>query len=167
MMTEEIIINGVNVAGCKYYTQDYQRANNIEGRYEHCKDVCELNGDNYFYCKMNNDCYYKQLKRLEQENKELKEKIKKYSAINEQDTKDYVELKRENVRLFNESIELRAKNIEYKSALEEIREKAQHCIRQDVCALCDYSKECAVPDADGLVYDNNKLLIKLINEVLQ
>lgn len=35
----------------------------------------------------------KRLKELEQENKELKEKIKKYSAINEQDTKDYAILR--------------------------------------------------------------------------
>ena len=49
---EAVIIDGVDVAGCEYYTQDYQRANNLEGRYEHCKDVCELNGDNYFYCKI-------------------------------------------------------------------------------------------------------------------
>ena len=83
-MTEEIIIDGVNVAGCEYYIQDYQRANNIEGRYEHCKDVCELNGDNYFYCKMNNNCYYKQLKRLEQENKKLSKLIR--------GTKDYAEV---------------------------------------------------------------------------
>jgi predicted nuclease with TOPRIM domain len=34
-----------------------------------------------------------ELKRLEQENKELKEEIKKYSAINEQDTKDYAILR--------------------------------------------------------------------------
>ena len=61
---------------------------------------------------------------------------------------------------------LRFQRDNYRKALEEIREKAQHCIKQDVCALCDYSEACAVPDSDGLVYDNNRLLIKLINEVL-
>lgn len=54
-----------------------------------CKCTCEECGD---------ECnpYYK---RLEQENKELKEKIKKYSAINEQDTKDYVILRKVLVRI--------------------------------------------------------------------
>ena len=42
-------------------------------------------------CKCTNDknCYYKQLKHKEQECEGLKEKIKKYSKINEQDTKDF------------------------------------------------------------------------------
>ena len=78
-MSEEIIIDGVNVAECEYYIQDYQRANNIEGRYEHCKDVCELNGDNYFYCKMNKNCYYKQLKRLQAENEENMKRLRELS----------------------------------------------------------------------------------------
>ena len=43
-------------------------------------------------CKQGKDCICescRQVAWLEQENKELKEEIKKYSAINEQDTKDY------------------------------------------------------------------------------
>ena len=39
------------------------------------------------------------VKRLEQENAKLKAKIKKYAAINEQETKNYAELKAENDRL--------------------------------------------------------------------
>lgn len=57
-MTEEeiIIIDGVNVAGCcKCY--------NVEQ-----KILCGASG----ICANNPNCYYKQLKRLEQENKELK-----------------------------------------------------------------------------------------------
>ena len=60
-MTEEIIIDGVNVAGCNVYKDG------------HCIDktailLCDTNK-----CSNYKDCYYKQLKRLEQENKELKE----------------------------------------------------------------------------------------------
>jgi DNA repair exonuclease SbcCD ATPase subunit len=40
-----------------------------------------------------------QLKRKEQECEELKEKVKKYGEINEQETKDYAELKSENKHL--------------------------------------------------------------------
>ena len=50
---EEIIIDGVNVAGCEQRFGD---------------NKCALL-DQYF-CE-DSDCYYKQLKRLEQENKEL------------------------------------------------------------------------------------------------
>lgn len=100
-----------------------------------------------------------ELKRLEQENKELKEMLSKEPKAMQAFQISYSGLKRDNETLWGMVKD-------YKSALEEIREKTQHCIKQDVCALCVYRKECAVPDADGLVYDNNRLLIKLINEVL-
>ena len=66
-MTEEIIIDGVNVAGCKFYVK-------------HCIEDCyDERVDLYEYCQMfgsectnEKDCYYKQLKRLKQENEELK-----------------------------------------------------------------------------------------------
>ena len=104
---EVIIIDGVDVAGCNFFIEDYQRANNIEGRYEHCKNVCELNGDNYFYCEMNKNCYHKQLKRLEQENKELKA----YKDINEDFKQAWYELNEKYKQL--------------RSALEEIMEIAK------------------------------------------
>ena len=61
-MTEEIMIDGVNVAGCEYY-------NGVVG------DVCGYCniGEGYLYtCDSDENCYYKQLKRLEQENEQLK-----------------------------------------------------------------------------------------------
>lgn len=57
-MDNEIIIDGVNVAGCEEY---FEQSGEV---------VCALI-DQYF-CEGNPDCYYKQLKRLEQENAELK-----------------------------------------------------------------------------------------------
>jgi len=72
-----VIIDGVDVSGCECLIQDYQRANNIEGRYEHIKNVCELGerGAEYYnlICKDNPNCDYKQLKRKEQECERLKE----------------------------------------------------------------------------------------------
>ena len=71
MTDKQIIIDGVDVSGCSCIIQDYQRANNIEGRYEHIKNVCELGerSAEYYnlFCKDNPNCYYKQLKRKEQE----------------------------------------------------------------------------------------------------
>lgn len=117
---KEIIIDGVNVAGCVRLQDD--------------KTSCDLGGE----CKGWDNCYYKQLKRLQQdyvnlsksfehlktsyqenqdyisqlkdENAELKEKIKKYAAINEQETKDYAELKAENERLKEKMIRLTEEN---------------------------------------------------------
>ena len=54
-MTEEIIIDGVNVAGCKNYCVVL-------------KDMCAFGGTKR--CSQIHNCYYKQLKHLEQENKE-------------------------------------------------------------------------------------------------
>lgn len=62
-MTEEIIIDGVDVAGCKDF---YKEWDNWSGKDNYrCQDF--LSG----MCAGNN-CNYKQLKHLQQENKELK-----------------------------------------------------------------------------------------------
>ena len=137
---KEIIIDGVNVAGCNFFIEDYQRANNIEGRYEHCKNVCELNGDNYFYCEMNKNCYYKQLKRLEQENAELK-----YEIDRQKDTIFYLN----NLDVLHKTL------LQYKTALEEIRgiakrEYDKFIIEKDFC------------ESDGCIW----VIIRKINEVL-
>jgi chromosome segregation ATPase len=100
-MTEEIIIDGVNVAECGAYKD------------KHCKDktsiiFCDTNlCSNYPYC------YYKQLKRLEQENKELGRKAflveqsarTTASTFCEKDNK-IIELEQENKELKEKIIEL-------------------------------------------------------------
>lgn len=58
MTDKKIIIDGVNVAGCYYLKYD--------------KIGCDIDE---CYC-VGNDCYYKQLRRKEQECEELKERLK-------------------------------------------------------------------------------------------
>ena len=61
MTDKQIIIDGVDVSKCNYF-------NNTDKSY--CEECCSE-----FGCAICNDrpnCYYKQLKRLEQENEELK-----------------------------------------------------------------------------------------------
>jgi predicted RNase H-like nuclease (RuvC/YqgF family) len=68
-MTEEIIVDGVNVAGCKFLEEAVRYNNNAVCS---CTDVRDCEGDLFIECcgeKPN--CYYKQLKRLEQENKDF------------------------------------------------------------------------------------------------
>ena len=81
MTDKQIIIDDVDVAGCVRLQDD--------------KISCDLGGE----CNGWENCYYKQLKRKEQKCEELKEKVKKYGEINEQETKDYAELKAENEEL--------------------------------------------------------------------
>lgn len=61
-MTEEIIIDGVNVAGCEYFQRE-------DGEYTCGAEEC--NGA-VVGCRACDNCYYKQLQRLKQENAELK-----------------------------------------------------------------------------------------------
>lgn len=128
-MTEEIIIDGVDVAGCcKCY--------NVEQ-----KILCGASG----ICANNPNCYYKQLKRLEQENKKLKEEIQ---ILN----KDSYTRLREMSVLDTELDEVGVINNKYRSTLEEIKHII--VIRKD--------------EFDHCLYHNyhEQILIK-INEVLQ
>ena len=105
-MTEEIIIDGVNVAECEFY---------YEG------ECCQTNYKNEIFtkrCKCSDKlCYYKQLKRLEQENKKLKE----YKIEHKYSNAEYRQ-ERESV------IQLSYYRNRYRSALEEIRKM---CKRQN------------------------------------
>lgn len=77
-MSKEIIIDGVNVAGCVQLVE--------EPFYP-----CGLGGE----CKGWENCYYKQLKRLEQENAKLKQDIEAYKQSEQEATEIITELKTE------------------------------------------------------------------------
>lgn len=134
-MTEEIIIDGINVAGCVQLVE--------EPFYP-----CGLGGE----CKDWENCYYKQLKRLEQENKELKEKIKDkpLQCILYND-------KQNKCALFT-------KTVAYHCALKEIRGKIES-LNKDICNNCGwYNTDNCQPNGyvrHGLIEIKNK-----INEVL-
>ena len=135
-MTEEIIIDGVNVAGC------------VDFCAEDC-DCCNANNHN-IGCGQYSDCYYKQLKRLEQENKELKKKI---------------EDKPLQCLLYNNKqnkCALFTKTVAYHCALKEIRE-----IVNQPCDNCKYNKDditCSIGDCgEGKL----KIIENKVNEVLQ
>lgn len=87
MTGKEIIINGVNVRGCDCYIKEQLIPNNLKGGYHHYKQLCEsgMNScEHYtFYCEDNPNCYYKQLKRLEQENKQLEALYETYKELEE------------------------------------------------------------------------------------
>lgn len=64
-MAEEIIIDGVDVAGCKHYKSETCLADYLFTDMAFSEAKCVLSPN----------CYFKQLKRTEQENKELKTKL--------------------------------------------------------------------------------------------
>ena len=113
--TEEIIIDGVNVEDCSYYNKD---------NYPYC---CEV-WDNE--CEAQN-CYYKQLQRLQQENAELKEKntaleetLQTIEQLKDEDSLRIAQLVTENARLKNERTADLVKQIdELKAENERLEEK--------------------------------------------
>ena len=107
-MTEEIITDGVDVAGCEHYTT----MEDCDGIH----DLCEQLDD---YCSIKKDCYYKQLKRLEQENKKLKEEIQFHNKENS----NLLAEKNATQIAYDEIREVRER---YRSALEEIKAMINH-----------------------------------------
>jgi len=118
-----------------------------------------------------------QNKDLQRENVELKEKIKKYAAINEQETKDYAELKAEIERLNNclmESLthekDALDKSIEIKAENERLLKQKNNVMRknivlyatlQEIKVICDYENEY-----NSIGIDDYKRMIKDILDLI-
>ena len=74
-MTENIIIDGVDVSGCRYLFDDTS--------YKKSKTSCSITLKDCKY--LGNNCYYKQLKCKEQECKELKQTLTEIKEIADKD----------------------------------------------------------------------------------
>ena len=77
-MTEEIIVDGVNVAGCQCFENDkclWSKKYYESNLTPNCEEV--------------KDCYYKQLQRLKQENENLKKEVKQIRTYEELKLKKY------------------------------------------------------------------------------
>lgn len=102
-MTEEIIIDGVNVARCHYYEEG-----------DCCnKDILTLSCEN-------TNCMYKQLKRLEQENKALKDNNNYLQAIIDDGRAENKRFREENKELKEEKSKLLDKNFEKQCRINEL-----------------------------------------------
>ena len=130
-MDKEIIIDGVNVAGCEYMLN-----NKIKGK-QHCPAkampyaketscICRKSIDTpYNFCKHNPNCHYKQLKRLEQENAQKQEMIDRQWKLLEQcGVSAGGELKRVSYLLEN----LRKENAELKAENESLKEEIKNLL---------------------------------------
>ena len=73
MTDKQIIIDGVDVSKCKYFDCDSKKCK-AEYYVRHGYEIVE-----YDSCRENPNCYYKQLKRKEEECEELKKIINKES----------------------------------------------------------------------------------------
>ena len=64
MTDKQIIIDGIDVSGCEFYHKDDRTCREVNGKYD--TDICDFDK-----CE-NSKCYYKQLKRKEQECERLR-----------------------------------------------------------------------------------------------
>lgn len=146
------IINGIDVSECKYLNKVVNE-----------EPYCNIDEEHLYTCSSDESCYFKQLKRLQEENEELKEKCKKYSEINEQEIRHYVILTNENKQLtkvcqeykdrycelYENADQLTNKTYKYKQALEEI---SRYCEEQNLKA--DYTACEILTIIDKVLYEN-------------
>ena len=102
---------------------------------ETCKRMCYLR-----YSKQRN----KRICDLAQEIQKLKAENKHLNDLLNQALKDYDKAR---------------------ETLTEIKEIAEHCIKQDICTTCDNSDKCHIEDEEIPTYDVCKLILQKISEV--
>lgn len=140
-MTEPIIIDGVDVAGCDYLFE-YKN-----------KKLCSIT---LKICNYHPTCYFKQLKRLEHENKEFKNVHSQLLEV---------------IKSKDNLIEKYSKaNYKYRQALEETRDIAKNshsapCLEYN--CNCEHCKdECTNNGENCMEYGIKKILTKF-NEALE
>ena len=60
--------------------------------------------------------------------------------------------------------DLQIENDKLKQTLTEIKDIAEHCIKQDICTTCDNSDKCHIEDEEIPTYDVCKLILQKISE---
>ena len=180
MTDKQIIIDGVDVSGCENFSGTYAKE---------CKAVYANSGYKELHdlkCNKSPNCYYKQLKRKEQECEEFRKandeknellaKLgcptiatakRKVFCLQEQIDKLKVEndeLKRELIQYEKDVKDLNYFAIKLKQTLTEIKEVATHCMKQDICTTCDNSEKCHIEDEEIPSYDVCKLILQKISE---
>ena len=127
---EEIIIDDVDVSVCEHYDE-----------------VC-LGNHHYKWCKDNNNCYYKQLKRKEQECKELKNTVdylrrefKKQKQINHAISRSYKNLNCKDLQKLKADNEELKKLLMQKSEVDMFLNTPIEGWSNDPCGVCPHKAE--------------------------
>ena len=118
-MTDKIIIDGVDVARCCCYKN---------GKCLWTKRYYE--SDVVPDCEKIKDCYYKQLKRLEQERDELKKTVENQKLEYEELQCDYNELEQRHNDAFEQFKEMRTRHDELLASCEQLDQEAAEIINE-------------------------------------
>ena len=138
MTDKQIIIDGCDVSGCENYGETMAKTHN-----------CTLYDEYLRPCK-GTDCYYKQLKRKEQECEELKEQL---TILNGEDVvveitvkqfEEYKKLKAENEELKKNYFTVIQQRNKTEQALTEIKEiiQSDYCTEIGSCEFCAEVGNC-------------------------
>lgn len=152
-MDEEIIIDGVDVAGCRHYDKTL--------KHEHvfnCYENCDLP----IYCK-NKNCYYKQLKRLEFELKVTKADYEASEQENAELKAENETLKEEITELEEKFLTLNGKSYSYYMTLQEIKAIAKECTTCGDCSNCKYDDHCST-DIEAQALGVCRMILNLITK---
>ena len=117
---DKVIIDGIDVSECDSFLSEHEFPNNLEGGYYTCRNLCECGiqgAESYpFFCKDNNDCYYKQLMLARAEIERLEDTCNELRKRHSEDT----------TKLSAEVMELRAENEKLKEDREQIYKELIH-----------------------------------------
>ena len=163
MTDEQIIIDGVDVSKCIYFQQEDD---------EYTCGAEECNGA-IVACRACDNCYYKQLKRKEQECEYLKKKLLRKEAVVEFAScpsygysDNTIEATCSKTFCYDVNSCEHKTMVNYEQTLIKLREIAEECMQQDICATCDNSDKCHIEDEEIPTYDVCKIILQKIDEVL-
>lgn len=157
---EKIIIDGVNVSECEFYSSNSGNCLEFNGKYT--IDICDS-----AKCSNNPNCYFKQLKRKEQECENLKaeEKYLKQccAKAGEELAKHSFDYDGKEKNLVVQAMELNEKYEKLEKALEEIEDLMQTVSDADECSYGDF--DCCNCDNDNSCPTKVKrLILAIINK---
>ena len=153
MTDKQIIIDGIDISKCKHYDEVF---NYCDQSYLGEGGLLK-NTKNPKRCECSPNCYYKQLKRKEQECEELKEEIDDLKEIIQRHDND------NNVLLSEFEDDLVDYYRRHKECLLEIKEIAENMNNE--CFYDDFEcKDCDMKN--GCTYFNKKQILQKISEVL-
>ena len=131
-MTEEILIDGVNVAGCEHF----------------CHNVCTEKGFcDDASCKLFENCLYKQLKRLEQENKALKKQIESDKGLITVGGKQQYKYLQEIDKLQQENKKLKEENKQHIKEKQILNERLYCYAYEKDCHLTCKQQDCLLKNS--------------------
>jgi hypothetical protein len=153
MTKEPIMIDDVDVSGCHHLIDDYQWWN-IAGQEEHDINRCALSFDKYRdfeeddFCKENPNCYFKQLKRKEQECEELKDLADHNGRVCNERLDKIDELEHNINKLMQQLDQLKAEIRNRNEKIEELRFSVSDLTNR----LCNLNAEKSFRIVDYLFY---------------